>query len=122
MKILVQIGLIFGLCWVSQIIESILPFPFPASVISLIVLLVLLLVRLIKTEQIKDLADFLSSNLGFFFIPVSSSLINYFDVIQANLLPFFVICVVSMILTYGATVGTVRLTCKLMEKRKENKE
>lgn len=121
MKILVQIGLIFGLCWISQIIESILPFPFPASVIGMIVLLILLLVRVMKTEQIKDVSDFLLSNLGFFFIPSASSLMNYFDVIRENLLPFFVICMVSTILTYGAAAATACLTCKLMEKRKEDK-
>ena len=48
MKILLQIGVIFGIYWLSQGIEMILPFPFPASVISLIVLLLLLSFKVIK--------------------------------------------------------------------------
>ena len=43
MKILLQIALVFGIYWVSQGIEAILPVAFPASVISLLLLLVLLL-------------------------------------------------------------------------------
>ena len=39
MKILLQIGVVFGVYWGSQCIEAVLPFPFPASVISLLVLL-----------------------------------------------------------------------------------
>ena len=43
MKILLQVALVFGIYWVGQGIEAVLPFAFPASVISLLLLLVLLL-------------------------------------------------------------------------------
>ena len=36
MKILKQFGVIFGVCWVSLVIEHYLPFSFPASVIGMI--------------------------------------------------------------------------------------
>ena len=35
MKILLQVALVFGIYWVSQGIEAVLPVAFPASVISL---------------------------------------------------------------------------------------
>ena len=41
MKILGQIGIIFGICWASQCIEQVLPVSFPASVIGLVLLLIL---------------------------------------------------------------------------------
>ena len=41
MKIIYQIGIIFALCWVSEIIEAFLPFAFPASVIGMILLFIL---------------------------------------------------------------------------------
>lgn len=118
MKILAQIGIIFGIYWVSQCIEYILPFPFPASVISLVLLLVLLVLRAVKVEQIREMADFLLGNLTFFFVPVVASLMNYVDVIKENAIPFFVICIVSTILTFAATAWTVQLTIRWMEKRK----
>ena len=110
MKILLQVALVFGIYWVSQGIEAVLPVAFPASVISLLLLLVLLLTGIVK------MSDFLLGNLGFFFIPVSVSIINYVDLIWQNAAAFLTVCVVSMVLTYGATVWAVHLTRRLMER------
>ncbi len=38
MKIIRQIGIIFTVCWLSLVIEKLLPFTFPASVIGMILL------------------------------------------------------------------------------------
>ena len=122
MKILLQIGIVFGIYWVSQCIESILPFPFPASDISLLLLLVLLILRVIKVDHIREKADFLLGNLGFFFVPASVSIMNYVDIIWENAAAFFTICVVSMVLTFAVTAGTVTLTSRLLEKRREAKK
>jgi len=118
LKVLLQIGVVFGIYWVSQGIEAILPVPFPASVISLILLLVLLLLRVIKIEQIQEKADFLLGNLNFFFVPAAVSIMNYMDLVLGNAVAFFVICAVSMVLGFAATVWTVRLTRRLMAERK----
>ena len=48
MKILKQFGVIFGVCWVSLVIEHYLPFSFPASVIGMILLLICLLTGFLK--------------------------------------------------------------------------
>jgi len=121
MKLLIQIGIVLGVYWVAEGIEAILPFPFPASVISLLLVLALLGLRVLKEEQIREKADFLLGNLGFFFLPVISSLINYVEVIWENAAAFITICIVSTVVTYLATAGAVRLTCRLMDKRKEGK-
>ena len=118
LKIVLQIGIIFGLFWVGQIVESLLPFNFPASVISLILLLALLVLRVIRLEQIREKADFLLANLPFFFIPSSVGIMNYITVIRDNLVAFMVICVVSTVLTFAATAYAVVLTRRLLEKRK----
>ena len=46
------------------------------------------------------------------------SIMNYVDVLRTCAVPFLVICVVSTIVTFAAAVGAVRLTCRLMERRK----
>ena len=38
--------------------------------------------------------------------------------IRDNAAPFLVICVVSTVLTFAAAAWAVRLTCRLLEKRK----
>lgn len=118
MKILLQLGVVFGLYWISMAIEAVLPFPFPASVISLLLLLVLLLLKVIKVEAVKEKADFMLGNLGFFFVPVSVSFMNYVDVIRESAAAFFIICIVSTILTFAATAYTVQFVCRLMDKRR----
>lgn len=116
MKVLCQFGIIFGVFWVSQCIEAVLPFPFPSSVIGLLMLLGLLMLRVIRVESIREAADFLLGNLTFCLIPVVTSSMNYVDIIRENALPFFVVCVVSTIVTYAAVVWAVHLTCRLMKK------
>lgn len=116
MKVLCQFGIIFGVFWVSQCIEAVLPFPFPSSVIGLLLLLGLLMLRVIRVESIREAADFLLGNLTFCLIPVVTSSMNYVDIIRENALPFFAVCVVSTIVTYAAVVWAVHLTCRLMKK------
>ena len=119
MKILLQIGVVCGLYWVSQCVESVLPIPFPASVISLLLLLGLLLIRAVRVDHVREKADFLLGNLGFFFVPVSVSIMNYAGLIRQHAAAFVTICVVSTVLTYGATTAAVRLTVRLMRRREE---
>ena len=121
-KIFLQLGIIFALYWVSQLIEAVLPFSFPASVIALMLLLALLVLRVVKPEHIRQSADFLQSGIAFFLIPVMVGLMNYVDLIMENAAAFFVICLVSTVLTFGAVAWTVQLTCRLMERKKEGKK
>lgn len=116
MKILRQFGIIFGIYWLSQCIEAILPFSFPASVIGLLVMLLLLLPGILKADSIREAAEFLTGNLTFFLLPVVASTMNYLDIIRANLVPFFLICTVSTFVTFFVVYFTVRLTCRLMNK------
>ena len=116
MKILRQFGIIFGIYWLSQCIEAILPFSFPASVIGLLVMLLLLLPGILKADSIREVAEFLTGNLTFFLLPVVTSTMNYLDLIGANLVPFFLICTVSTFVTFFVVYFTVRLTCRLMNK------
>jgi holin-like protein len=120
MKILRQFGIIFGIYWLSQCIEAILPFSFPASVIGLLVLLLLLLPGILKADSIREVAEFLTGNLTFFLLPVVVSTMNYLDLIGANLVPFFLICTVSTFVTFFVVFFTVRFTCRLMNKKGGN--
>lgn len=118
MKILTQVGIIFGICWVSVWIEKLLPFVLPSSIIGMLLLLLLLLFGVVKTEHIQEKSDFLLANLPFFFIPAAVSIINYLDVLKSNLAALVVVCVVPTFIVFAATVWAVRITCRLMERRK----
>lgn len=118
MKIIKQIGIVFCVCWVSMVIENLLPFAFPASVIGMILLFVCLLTGRLKMEHIQEKADFLLENMAFFFIPAGVSIINYFDVLKNSVLQLIVICVVSTVVTFAVTAYSVMLTIKIMNRRK----
>lgn len=118
MKLLGQIGIIFGICWVSQCIEGALPFALPASIIGMVMLLALLALRVVKAEHIREKSDFLLANLPFFFIPAAVSIMNYVDVLKSSLPALLVVCTLSMLATFAATVWAVRLTCRVLERRR----
>ena len=122
MKIIYQIGIIFALCWVSEIIEAFLPFAFPASVIGMILLFILLAFRVLKVEHIREKSDFLLSNMAFFFIPAGVSIINYFDVLKGNVGKLLLICFLPTILTFATTAWTILGVLRLQNRGKKKPE
>ena len=116
MKIITQLGIIFGICWVSLWVEQVLPFVIPANIIGMVLLLALLMLGVVKIRHIQEKADFLLANLPFFFVPAVVSIINYMDTIKSNWLALIAVCVLSLVATFAATVWAVRLTLRLMER------
>lgn len=120
MSVIRQIGVVFGLCWISEIIASYLPFAFPSSVLALVLLFVLLLTGVLKTEHVKEKSDFLLDNMAFFFIPAGVRLMNYFDLLKENIITLVVICVITTVLTFAATAYSMSFTIKLLNRRKKH--
>ena len=125
MKMMFQIGLLFGVCLLGQAISVFLPIPFPGSVLSMIILFLLLFFRVIRVDQIQQKADFLLKNMAFFFIPAGIGIISSFDMIRDSILPLVFIAVAATILTFGATALTVQGVIALQDRlalRKAAKE
>ena len=116
MKIIIQIGIIFGVCWVAQLIERALPFAFPASVIGMILLFLLLISRALKVEHIREKSDFLLGNMAFFFIPAGVSIINYFDVLKDWVFQLIFICAVTTVITFAVTAYSMKFVMYLMSR------
>lgn len=116
----VSIRRYFGVCWVSQILEQLLPIPFPASVIGMVLLFALLATGVLKLEHVREKADFLLANMAFFFLPAGVSVMNYFDVLSSALVPLLVICLVTTVLVFGATALSIKLTLRLMGRGKNH--
>jgi holin-like protein len=108
MKIILQIAVVFGICWIGSIISSVLPFPFPSSVISMILLFVLLLVGVIRIEHIKEKAEFLKQNMAMFFVPAGVAIMDNYGYVQGKIVPLLFICLVSTIFTFFVTAYTVK--------------
>ena len=121
MAILLQIGVVLLICLLSEIVSLLLPFPFPGSVIAMIILFILLAAGVIKVGHIRQKAEFMLKNMPFFFIPAGVGIMEYFDVLKSCIVPFIVICVVSTILTFAATAGTVALIMRLQHRYRGRK-
>lgn len=122
--LLFQIGILFFICLVGEWIANILPIPFPGSVAAMLLLFLLLITGLLKAERIQKIADFMLSNMSFFFIPAGISILEYVGLIKGNVLALILICAVSLVITFAATAFTVRLVFALQKKwsRREHKD
>ncbi|CUX31090.1 Antiholin-like protein LrgA [Clostridium sp. C105KSO13] len=116
MKIIKQIGIIFTICWLSEVIADRLPIDFPPSVVGMFFLFICLLTGNLKIEHIQEKADFLLENMAFFFIPAGVSIINYFNVLKGSVVQLIFICIVSTVITFAVTAYTVKWTMKLVDR------
>jgi holin-like protein len=103
-----QIGILFGICLLGETISAFLPFPLPGTILSMVILFLMLIFRIIKIEHIREKADFLLKNMAFFLIPAGVGILSVIDTIQNSIFPILFIVFVTTILTFGATVWTVR--------------
>ena len=117
MKLLYQIAIITGICFVGTYISDVLPFPFPSSIAGMVLLFILLAAKIIKIEQIEDFSGFLVKYLAFFLVPNGVELMNHYHLLGKNIVAFVVVCAVSLIATFSAAGFTVRFVMKLTDKK-----
>lgn len=112
---MLQIGLVFGVCLLGQIVSVLLPVPIPGSVISMVLLFLLLFFKAVHVDRIRQKADFLLKNMAFFFVPAGVGIISQFSEIRAHLLALLGVVVLTTFFTFGSTALTVRGVMKLQE-------
>lgn len=112
---MVQLALIFALCLLGEWIAALLPFAFPASVISMVILALLLMTGVVKEGWIKAASQFFVVNMGLFFVPSLVGTLEYVEVLKAQALPFLVITFLTTPVVYLAAAWSVQL---LMRGRK----
>lgn len=119
MAVLAQICVIFAICLAGEGITAVLPFPFPASVMSMVLLLALLAFRLLKPRQLHETSGFLLNNMAMFFIPANVGIIKYKELIFGNLWPILLISLLTTPLVFFVTGHVVQLTMRVMRRKGE---
>lgn len=122
MKIMLQIGVVLGICLLGEGISLLLPIAFPGSVISMILLFLILLTGLLRPDHIRQKSDFLLQNMAFFFIPAGVGIMEYTDVLLPVVLPLLLICLITTVLTFAASALTAKLVIHLQEKAVSRKK
>ena len=122
MNICIQIAVLFFICLLGQSISLVLPFPFPGNIIAMMILFILLLTRVIKPGMIQDFTGFLLANMAFFFVPAGVSILESYPIMKDSLLPIFLVCLISTVITFFVTFATVRLVVIWQRKRHHTKK
>lgn len=121
MNIFTELAIILSVCMVGECLSQVLPFTLPSSVVSLILLLILLTAGILKKIHVVKTATFITGHMSFFFVPSCIGIMQYFDLIGPQLLPFLLITAITTPLVYAVTGWTAQLMIAHMEKQEKNK-
>ena len=116
MKMMLQIGVVFGICLIGQTISVFLPIAVPGSVISMVLLFLLLFFKVLKVDHIRKKADFLLQNMAFFFIPAGVGILANLPAIKDYILPLLAVVVLTTFITFGASALTVQGVIAVQER------
>ena len=112
MRILLQLALILGICYVGELIHDYTDIPIPGNILGMLILLLLLCLKVIKLEQIREVSDFFLKRLAFFFLPPAIGLMLVGDDVKSQWPLLLILCIVLTIVTMAATGWTVQLFSK----------
>src|SRR5699024_1952293 len=99
--LIIHIIILYIFSLVGTWIKDLFNLSVPGSVVGLLLLFILLMTNVIKLEWIEDGAQFLISNLVFFFIPATVGVMNYFDLFKGKGILLILVVFISTILVMG---------------------
>ena len=122
MKTLGQIVIILLVSFAGELLNYCLPLPIPASIYGIVILFCLLEFKVIPLRAVKETGDFLVSIMQLMFIPAAVGLLEAWDVIASNWLPYILITLIStfvvMFFSGRVTQAVIRLG-RVKEERHE---
>lgn len=116
MKLLRQICIIIGICFLGEALQRLFKLPIPGNILGMIILFILLCSGVIKLEMIEEISNFLLDHLSFFFIPAGVGLITCMSVLKGHWIAFLGVCLITTVIVMVVTGYTVQLL-----KRGQNK-
>lgn len=121
-SIMYQSIVIGAIILISKVIELLVPFTMPSSVIGLVLLFVALCLKIVKLEQVEKVGDALVDNIGLFFVPAGISVINSFELLKANFVLDILLIFISTVLLLLGTGWVTQLLLKFNPKKAATKE
>ena len=120
MNYMFQLAIIFGISFIGELLNALLPLPVPASVYGLAILFFLLCTKIVKLEHVETVSEYLMAIMPLFFIEPTVGIMNSYGLVKGNILALFVACFLS----YAAVVAVTGLVSQSMirwKKKKQNK-
>jgi holin-like protein len=117
MRILKQLGIILIIGLLGEILSFYIPLGVPASILGLLLMLAALALKVVKPEHLGETADYLSANMAFFFLPAAAMILENYEYIAPVLFQVIGVCILTTLLTFFASYGTVRFFRIIFSKR-----
>lgn len=118
MKVFKQLFIILGINLAGDLLSRYLHLPIPGSITGMILLLVLLLTGVLKEKHIRETADFMIQNMGFFFIPATVGVLVSYHALDGYYFQTALVVVLSTVIVLAVTALSTQLLINLKEKWK----
>lgn len=101
--IIIHVIILYAFNLIGTWIKDLFNLSVPGSVVGLLLLFILLMSNIVKVEWVEAGAQFLISNLVFFFIPATVGVMNYFGLFKGKGILLVVVVLISTILVMGTS-------------------
>lgn len=122
MRIMSQFAVITAVGMAGFALSELIGAPVPGSIMSMLLLFILMMANIVKMRHVDRTADFLLRNMAVFFVPPTVTIIDHIDLVSGQATAFVGVCVGATLLTFAATVYTVRITMWIGTKLSGRKE
>lgn len=118
MNYIFQLAIIFGISFIGELLNVLLPLPVPASVYGLVILFLLLCTKIVKLEQVETVSEYLMAIMPLFFIEPTIGIMNSHSLVKGNILALFIACFLS----FAAVIAVTGLVSQTIICRKHKKQ
>ncbi len=116
MKYIKQIGIIFLITFIGEVLKFLIPLPIPSSIYGMVILFILLCIKIVKPSDISDFADALIAIMGLMFIPAGVGIIGSLDSALSMLLAIIFSTIVSTFIVMGVSAKVTEFFIRRGEK------
>jgi holin-like protein len=116
MEIIKELGLILAFAYAGEAAAWFLPIRLPAGVLGIVLVFAVLSLGILRPRHFGKTADFISANMAFFFLPLAVSILQNYQAVSPVLFQLIAVCVISTLITFAVSYGTVRLLRIIMGK------
>ena len=120
--IVLQICILYIFSFIGNAIQNLFQLAIPGSIIALILLFICLCLKIIPVKLIEQGAGFLLSILTLFFIPATVGIMNYPSLLSLRGVMFFIVILLSTVITIAIAGTTSQFFEKKAQKRKDEQE
>lgn len=103
MRYVMQLLIIICFSFAGEILHSIIPLPFPASIYGIILLFISLKLKIVKVRHIREVSTTLIMAMPVMFVPAAVGLISTWENVQNHWWQYIIITVLSTLVVMAVS-------------------